>query len=625
MPVFNEYVTHGKEVTSFSNAVPYISDNDSLRVSKISRTYDAISSMQHANLNDFNKRMHELLLQSNDLVNEYTKIVMGDIDAVKNTNMFNPSGGAMEVTASRQAIFSIYTTLSERYSDQEIKKYLINDFYDISEDPEEIKRLLHLRLNYNKHMTNLLNEMININSSVLNLCNKNMPKTHSTMSYTDLVNHIKQNENKYVKNNGTFYDLRELGYGVAYLMVGGDTKLEQFTTIYKLLPTLMRYDVTVITHGKVSKLKFIANIKTLFNFYWGYINSEAMLKKIDIIGRNAFGEDFAISRPIGRSDLISFILMDLNAITDDKKKEMLEKFGEDKFNEYHDLVSKNPMYHSIIRNMKSSMKAKQKFNKNSEDALSHKKSKWICEPIKTEKGGPYTNVDELIAQCIREAEDNKKNYKMIGSKTDHIHIMTYICNPGHHKLPPEIENNRKVHVHYSTTTVLAESNDMINNINDTEQILIQACNEAGIDYYNENYLNECYKYINSIDEDVLLSELTVKDILNGAIDLAKKFLGAIVRFFQFLLEKLRAFFNWIRGIKTEEAQQNNKMDAVCITMENAKVIEMKNSDILDIKAKVEKSCASISKEVKRLSSKQTQIMNDIIKDLDKKSRVEGSI
>ena len=44
------------------------------------------------------------------------------------------------------------------------------------------------------------------------------------------------------------------------------------------------------------------------------------------------------------------------------------------------------------------------------------------------------------------------------------------------------------------------------------------------------------------------------------------------------------------------------MDALCITMENAKVIEMKNSDILDIKAKVEKSCTSISKEVKRLSA-----------------------
>ena len=477
-------------------------------------------------------------------------------------------------------------------------------------------------------MTNLLNEMTNINSNVLNLCNKNMPKTHSTMSYTDLVNHIKQNENKYVKNNGTFYDLRELGYGVAFMMVGCVTGLQAFTTIYKLLPTIMRYDVTFITHGSVSKLKILPTIKAMFDFWWGYLmNSKPMLKKLEAIGKTSFDnfENPLFDKSIYTQDLVSFVLLDLNAITDDKKKEMIEKFGEDNFNKYHNTVKNNPQYNTIIRNMKSSMKAKQKFNKNSEDALSHSKSVWTCQPIKTEKGGPYTNVDELIAQCIREAEDNKKNYKMIGSKTDHIHIMAYVCNPGHHKMPAEIVNNKKVHVHHSTTSVLAENNDMINNINDTERLLIQACNEAGIDYNNEHYLNECYKYINSIDEDILLSELTVKDILNGAADLAKKFLAAIVRFFQFLLEKLRAFFNWIRGIKTEEHPQNNKMDALCITMENAKVIEMKNSDILDIKEKVEKSCTSISKEVKRLSGKQTQIMNEIIKDLDKKSRVEGSI
>lgn len=63
---------------------------------------------------------------------------------------------------------------------------------------------------------------------------------------------------------------------------------------------------------------------------------------------------------------------------------------------------------------------------------------------------------------------------------------------------------------------------------------------------------------------------------------------------------------------------NDKINASVITLEDAKVIQLNNLNFVDIKSKVEKSCLSISKEVKRLSTKQTQIMNDIIKDLNNK-------
>ena len=70
--------------------------------------------------------------------------------------------------------------------------------------------------------------------------------------------------------------------------------------------------------------------------------------------------------------------------------------------------------------------------------------------------------------------------------------------------------------------------------------------------------------------------------------------------------------NKIKGTSDE------KMSVSIITMEDAKVLELNNTNFNDIKSKIEKSCLSISKEVKRLSSKQTEIMNEIIKDLDKK-------
>ena len=60
MPVFNEYVTHGKEVTNYQNAQPYVSASDASGVTRVSRTYDGLDSRQHANLNDFDKKIKEL-------------------------------------------------------------------------------------------------------------------------------------------------------------------------------------------------------------------------------------------------------------------------------------------------------------------------------------------------------------------------------------------------------------------------------------------------------------------------------------------------------------------------------------------------------------------------------------
>ena len=78
MSILNEYVTNGKVVKDDLKSIRY-SNLDA--VGKMSQLYgDQITSRQHANLNDFDSSIHELLLKSNNIVEEYKSFAMGDLN-----------------------------------------------------------------------------------------------------------------------------------------------------------------------------------------------------------------------------------------------------------------------------------------------------------------------------------------------------------------------------------------------------------------------------------------------------------------------------------------------------------------------------------------------------------------
>ena len=51
---------------------------------------------------------------------------------------------------------SLEYPINIKKKDLRMAKYIVTQYYDISDDPEHIKKLLHLRLNYNKKMISIL-------------------------------------------------------------------------------------------------------------------------------------------------------------------------------------------------------------------------------------------------------------------------------------------------------------------------------------------------------------------------------------------------------------------------------------------------------------------------------------
>lgn len=565
---------------------------------------DLFSSQQKQNMGkDDTEKIKKLLQESNDICKEYEEWASADFDKVyekAQTIINKPGNVTLSLTGQpvpvesegmsgvEYAVFQLFNQLvSAGYNAADVKKYIVTQYYDISDDPEHIKKLLHLRLNYNKKMISIYKKMLSLNYNVLNLTKQQAENMSSNINIDEIKEVISKNKDKFIKRDGKFYDLRELGFGVGFIQneISG---LEAFSTFEHFLPYLMRYDVVFLTHGHY-------NSKNLLNYLSKKFRNES--KKINEI-RN---------RIINLDSEVKTIEIDLICNDDKDDVERLKKLKEEKNKEIEDLTNELGKMYGSETMARFSFGARGKY------------SKWVCAPINTESGGPFTDINKLIQQCIKEARSNKEKYNLIKSNNKNIHIMVLSCNPGAIQLDKSITSQKDVHIHYAKSFVIAENTNrsVYDDIYLCEQNLKQFCNDIGIDYNNDRYLNECFNNITDSDIDTL-QEMSIKELWTSAVNLAKKIWAAIVAAFKAVINFFKDIFQKIKmAIKNKDA---DVQDVSYITMESAKVRHSKDVTLGKAEYEIEKACSSIAKSINRLEQQQTNIMRKINNDLMQKSR-----
>ena len=117
----------------------------------------------------FDRKMVSMMLKSEDIVKEYNAYIdhayetimrstPSDKDDAITIHMRQMSQGIIQASSIPE-----YKEIADRITGGDIDRYLKGIFFQISDNPTVIRRLLSLRLNYNKKITSLMKKMIKTN------------------------------------------------------------------------------------------------------------------------------------------------------------------------------------------------------------------------------------------------------------------------------------------------------------------------------------------------------------------------------------------------------------------------------------------------------------------------------
>ena len=188
------------------------------------------------------------------------------------------------------------------------------------------------------------------------------------------------------------------------------------------------------------------------------------------------------------------------------KSEKRRKSYQTKIDHYHD--QQNYFYDEV----RKSKKALERYI--------DKNKYWSIQPVYTLNAGPFTKVDDLVRQLIKE-----------GFKK----ILLCNCNPGGHKLPKDITQKEGITIRMSKTNTLVES--VCEEIDQYEQIhldiensqisMAQMCESFNINYWDDISLNEMANDYNNTLES--MNEGTIKNIWTKIKELIKKAVAEVMQ------------------------------------------------------------------------------------------------
>ena len=268
----------------------------------------------------------------------------------------------------------------------------------------------------------------------------------------------------------------------------------------------------------------------------------------------------------------------------------------------------NVLYSDLIDSKNALVK---KYNKVVEEETKKGNTKWVIQPVSTLKGGPFTDVNELVRQLIKE-----------GFKD----IVLMSCNPGHHQLAKDIQNAKGVKITFAKNTLMAENVNTLNpeddyyeldkSIIECENSLKAICEYAGFSYYDDNYLNECVStlndsYLEAINEGVLKNAWTklvefIKKAFGFIVGLFKK----IIEFVKKIIQKIKDFFGKIFGSKQYSSELNEPVKTSTIMLE-ASVRKYSAKSWGDIQKVVISSCEKIQRAINDQQNKQTKNLQEL--------------
>lgn len=247
-----------------------------------------------------------------------------------------------------------------------------------------------------------------------------------------------------------------------------------------------------------------------------------------------------------------------------------------------------------------------------------KDNKWTIQPVSTLNGGPYTEVDEVMRQLIREGF--KKIYLVA-------------CNPGRMELARDIRTKPGITIHHATRSLLAENvtnmtesefrefelesyiNPIETNLSDTETHLMEMCNRFGIRYTDNKALDECVTEY--LKESSFMNEGVLKNIWISLVKIIKSALGFIVKIFKAIINfvknvvnAIKDFFKKIFG-RHKGTKLSNSVRSSVIMVENASMTITDSNSLNDIQIAVLNACGKLSNKIKEVEHRQTENMDEL--------------
>lgn len=727
---------------------------------------DSYTTFIQRQLESYDKEMDESVLRAENIVAAYNAMNEARFEeAIKKLQKIDSMESEDDAEKARSGLYktmssgirtmaTAYNALCEMegVNEAELKRSLLSGVVYESEDPDKIRKMLQLRINYNNNMINLFKAMLQTNYQILGfskdealilsqqLISNNQEERQQSIK--TIKEALLANKNKFDRGNGII-DMRDIGAGVIF-GTQEETGLDEFVSIDRMLQLSMKYDAIVFGHGysikadtskefqsalqKVDKMRQdVEKIEKEDEALWKKIeeDSERYQKKY---------EAYANSKnpiTVKRHDLYKHEIDNIKAIIsklkvrdkkleaarskafdayaeakrrlieqvkngeiasndefDKKRKKIDDTYGAyyekikkrhidifelimkyyDKISEYCEQIDEllsNPSstdsipdkvikekYKDIVNDaediskecdkiMEEYAKAKEKLNKElaveQEDKTNHV---WSIQPVRTLNHGIFTDMNDLIKALIDE-----------GFKK--IFIMS--CNPGHHELDPEIKKRKGVIINHAMNSLLAEStvseypeySPLLNEsfdvdnpidmaeyyIHETHKHLYQVCNECGIDYLDDVYLNECLTQYDSICDELMNEGIgdiakkawtTVVNAIKKAIGFVVALIKKILEFFSNILKKIKNFFAKLFDKKDRIDELSKPVNTKFILVESASMKSFTFKNWSEMQKAAIASCEKIAARINKLEKEQTDNLKKTLQYAEQQERKSGN-
>lgn len=667
MPIITKPVDEGKEIHGKTYTKYYDKDKNSLSNLSKAGTMGTTSlgstifdNTAQNRIEKLNVEKEKSVLESKDIILEYIKYCNADFSSILTKSNADKTFIEARMTDNIIALRDMgidpkpiikdeYYNLRDAIECIKKRNDNITDEELEKKTSESIRVSLKLRLNYINHITTIMANMIKSNYKTLGLSeqelqvyldNLSSEDNMSVKAVADLKDKIVSNKDKFLINNGESIDLRELGFGVIFgtsekMTDGASNDFNQKVMLLSLQKA-MRYDAVVVAHGDSEYkkqdnlhneicIKMIDEIRTKINtdddlyalneyinlFFKQYKSSFSTnndlpwVKKFQseskiLLSQSSY-TDNNIEKMISEITNNSISITEIKSYFTKNKKELFGEYDDD-YNYLMNNIDDNKYNISIsyyILNDLKNMEPKGEYI-------------WTCQPTRSLSGGPFTEVNELLRQLIKE-----------GFKK----IVVNDCNPGGHSIAKDILETPGVLINYSKVSNWIESSldddPNLIHINELEKEIRLFAESYNIDYDDDIYLNECYSwYMNNMD---IINEADGND--GPLVSFLKKIVGAIIgfikrifNFFKLLLTKAKElFFGTSEKPKDTKTESPKKVKCPLINPKTKKIEEIEGSTRQELHDKAVKACNDIAAEIKRLkdnNEKVTKQMEGELKKMD---------
>ena len=600
-------------------------------------SYDKAVQFLNENANEINRRA----ANGEDIVTEFF-----------NKNEFDNLTRLL--TMSSDALFE----LLERYdfSEAELKRTIVENAFSDSDDPNKIRDIIQARITYSNVIVQMFKQMLQQNYKILGITEKEASLLAERISSGDVDEEkagivaikdiIESKAEQFHKKD--MYDLRPIGGGCIFYTSQDLGAIKADTVFRRMIQLAMTHDAIVVAHGsnktkagiaeKVLSTQIIApNFKKTYQKaklnaitqmgisfgksdaeqYQDYVRASKKAKwsaeKLAEFQNTVVSAQKALKVAIDAGDesLIQSIISaneNVNqkfkkiaetsekAIAEYKEMEDQIKRGErvvlsewiaafDAINSADDAINKAlDKYNEVLRKYKNS-------------------TYWGCQPVKTLKGGPFTDMNKLVAQLIKEGFKN-------------IYIMS--CNPGSHELDPKILATPGIKIHHAVHSILSENVEYVYDTDDSFSEAYNTIDEATteLEVYESMYSTAS----NEFSSEFLTEAGSVSSIWTKVKEWIKTAIKKVINFFKTVFEKIKNFIDRIKNFfKNRKGKLTKKVDTGVIRGDG-KVEKFNFDDYEELKKKTEAACDELTKMIHKYEQESIKGMQEAEKYADQQSK-----